>query len=219
LTVSLLLACRRPVRGFRVHRSARLAASPRHLKPLFITWAAFSFLFLLAAAQEVRPQDEYTLRQPNRLAPFVPTPQRIVEEMLEVAQVGPSDVVYDLGSGDGRIVITAAQKFGARAVGVEIDEKLARASSQRIAELGLEGRARVLHQDMFETNLRPATVVTLYLLTVVNERLRPILERDLRPGARVVTQEFKIPGWTPEKVVHAESEAGVPYTIYLYVRP
>ena len=159
-------------------------------------------------------------REPfRRIAPFYPTPLFVVEKMLEVADVSPRDVVYDLGSGDGRIVIMAAQKFGAQAVGIEINPTLWQESSDRIAKLGLEGRARILHEDMFKTNIRPATVVTLFLLTTVLEELRLQLERELRSGTRVVAQEFPVPGWEPQKVVRVKSEAGVAYTIYLYIRP
>jgi len=159
-------------------------------------------------------------REPfRRIAPYYPTPLFVAEKMLEVAEVGPRDVVYDLGSGDGRIVILAAQKFGARAVGIEINPTLWQESSDRIARLGLAGRARILHEDMFKTSIRPATVVTLFLLTPVLEDLRPQMERELRPGTRVVAQEFPVPGWEPQKVVRLQSETGPSYTIYLYVRP
>ena len=158
-------------------------------------------------------------REPfRRIAPYYPTPLFVVEKMLEVAEVSPRDVIYDLGSGDGRIVIMAAQKFGARAVGIEINPTLWQESSDRIAKLGLEGHARILHEDMFKTSIRPATVVTLFLLSGVLEELRPQLERELRSGTRVVAQEFPVPGWEPQKVVHVKSEAGVAYTIYLYIR-
>ncbi len=157
-------------------------------------------------------------RLADRFAPYIPTPQSIVEKMLEVARVGLRDLVYDLGSGDGRFVIAAAQKFGAAAVGVEIDEKLFRASSKHIARLGLEKRAEILHGDMFQADLRPATVVTLNQITAVNERLRPLLEKDLQRGARVVSMDFRVLGWKPEKVVRVKSDAGLPYTIYLYIR-
>jgi len=155
----------------------------------------------------------------DRFTPFVPTPHRVVEKMLELAEVGPDDTVYDLGSGDGRIVIAAAQKFGARAVGVEIDGKLCELSSEEIAKLGLQKSARIIHGDMFEVDLGPATVVTLYQLTRINKRLRPLLEKKLRRGARVVASDFEIPGWKPKKVVEVTSDVGTVYTLYLYVRP
>jgi SAM-dependent methyltransferase len=155
----------------------------------------------------------------DRLAPFVPTAGEVVEEMLKLAKVDKYDRVYDLGSGDGRIVIMAAQKFHAEAVGVEIDDDLYRQSAARIQELGLQDKAKILHMNMYKVDLKPATVVTLYLLTSVNERLKPILERDLRRGARVVTHDFLIPGWQAEKSIEVISKAGVTSKIYLYVRP
>ena len=151
--------------------------------------------------------------------PYVPTPANVVDAMLSIANVGPRDYVIDLGSGDGRIVITAAQKFNAEAVGVELDDDLYKQSSARIAELGLQKRAKILHANMYHVSLRMATVVTLYLLTSVNERLKPILERDLRPGARVVTHDFLIPGWTSEKSEMVFDDNGISHTLYLYVRP
>jgi hypothetical protein len=184
---------------------------------LFLGFFSFEFLIPLISAASPARQSHKGF---HRIAPYVPTPLPVVERMLKVAGVGPTDVVYDLGSGDGRIVIMAAQEFGARGVGIEINPQLCRASSERIAKLGLEGRARILNEDMFKINVRPATVVTLYLKTAMNEELRPILERDLRPGTRVVTQEFQVPGWTPQKVVEMKSpEDGLTYTLYLYVRP
>jgi cyclopropane fatty-acyl-phospholipid synthase-like methyltransferase len=127
--------------------------------------------------------------------------------------------VYDLGSGDGRIVITAALKYGAEAVGVEMDDELFQKSTAHIAELRLQKRAKILHANMYSVNLHPATIVTLYLLTSVNERLKPLLERDLRPGARVVSHDFHIPGWTPEKTITVTSENGITHTLHLYIRP
>lgn len=181
---------------------------------------AFCFGYSIARAEagpslEVQKERDHL----ERIAPYVPTPHEVVEKMLELAQVGASDVVYDLGSGDGRIVIMAAQKFGARAVGVELNPELFKQSSERIAELGLEKRAKILHENMFDVSVRPATVVTLYLLTVVNERLRPMLEKQLRPGTRVVSHDFKVPGWEPQKVVEVTSNNGLTSTVYLYVRP
>ncbi len=155
----------------------------------------------------------------DSLTPYVPTPLDIADKMLHLAEVTRYDRVYDLGSGDGRIVIMAAQQFGAEAVGVELNDKLYKQSSARIADLGLEKKAKILHANLFEVNVRPATVVTLYLLTVINNRLRPILEKQLRAGARVVAEDYKVPGWEPAKVVEVTSENGVPHTLYLYRRP
>ena len=155
----------------------------------------------------------------EHIVPFVPTPMDVAQKMLEIAKVQPDDVVYDLGSGDGRIVILAAQKFGAHAVGVEFNSDLYVQSSERIRKLGLQGRAQIIHENMFEVNVRHATVVTLYLLTAVNERLRPMLERQLRSGARIVSHDFQVPGWQPAQTVEVTSKNGVPSKIILYIRP
>ena len=152
-------------------------------------------------------------------APYVPTPQEIVEKMLDLAKVTADDVVYDLGSGDGRIVITAAQKYGAHAVGVEINPGLYRQSSDRIKALGLEDRAHIICEDMFDVSIHHATVVTLYLLTSFNEKLRPKLDRELRPGTRIVCHDFHIPGWDAEKVADVTSNNGISHKLYLYVHP
>jgi SAM-dependent methyltransferase len=130
---------------------------------------------------------------------FVPTPNEVVDKMLAMAGVTAGDVVYDLGCGDGRIVITAAQRFGARAVGVDIDpqriaEATANARSARVAD-----KVRFIEGDLFETDIREATVVTLYLLTRLNAKLRPKLQAELRPGTRVVSHAFDMGDWVPEQ--------------------
>jgi len=188
----------------------------RFLCSIAVLMALFSTVFAAHPIQdqEVTPED-----RKDRLAPFVPTPDSVVEGMLELAKVEKTDRVYDLGSGDGRIVILAAQKYQAEAVGVEIDDELYKKSMARITGLGLQDRAKILHMNMYKVDLKPATVVTLYLLTSVNERLKPILERDLRPGARVVTHDFKIPGWEPVRTLDVMTDSGFSKKIYLYVRP
>ena len=152
------------------------------------------------------------------VVPFVPTPTKVAQRMLELAKVTPSDVVYDLGSGDGRIVIMAAQKYGAHAVGVELDTKRYQESSARIQELGLASKAKILHGDMFKADIHPATVVTLYLLTSVNSDIRPMLERQLRPGTRVVSHDFMMSGWTAEKTEEITANDGSVHTVYLYIK-
>ena len=183
-------------------------------------------LGMLLFCRAATPQNTPLSPAPNdagkyleHIVPFVPTPLDVAQKMLEVAKVQPDDVVYDLGSGDGRIVILAAQKFGARAVGVELNSDLYEESSKRILKLGLQGRAQILHENMFEVNVRHATVVTLYLLTAVNERLRPMLASQLRSGARIVSHDFQVPGWQPAQTVDFISKNGVPSKIILYVRP
>ena len=179
-------------------------------------------LFCQSAASQttpLSPAQSDSGKYLEHIVPFVPTPLDVAQKMLEVAKVQPDDVVYDLGSGDGRIVILAAQKFGAHAVGVELNSDLYAESSERIRKLGLQGRAQILHENMFEVNVRHATVVTLYLLTAVNERLRPMLTTQLRSGARIVSHDFQVPGWEPAQTVEFISKNGVPSKIILYVRP
>jgi protein-L-isoaspartate O-methyltransferase len=151
----------------------------------------------------------------ENLAPYIPTPEGIVIRMLEAAHVKPDDVVYDLGSGDGRIVIMAAQRFGARAVGVEIMPDLCRKATERINSLGLGDRARIMEDSLFRVDLSPATVVTMFFLTTSNERLKPNLEKYLKPGARVVSNEFPIRGWRPTEVVHVKN-GSMDHSIYVY---
>ena len=133
----------------------------------------------------------------ENLAPYIPTPQIIVEKMLESAHVKPGEVVYDLGSGDGRILFTAVQEFGARAVGVEILPELCREGPRARAILGLEDKITVIQGSALRVDLSPADVVTMYFLTGSNERLKPTLEKYLKPGARVVSNQFPIKGWKP----------------------
>jgi protein-L-isoaspartate O-methyltransferase len=188
---------------------------------LFAVVPALLLFCQTAASQSVplSPSQTDAGKYLEHIVPYVPTPMAVAQKMLEVAKVQPDDVVYDLGSGDGRIVIMAAQKFGAHAVGVELNSDLYEKSSQRIRELGLQDRAQIIHENMFEVNVRHATVVTLYLLTSVNERLRPMLERQLRSGARIVSHDFQVPGWQPAQRVEVLSENQVTSKIFLYIRP
>lgn len=155
----------------------------------------------------------------EKLAPFVSTPDDVVERMLALASVQGGDVVYDLGCGDGRIPIAAAQKYAARAVCVELDDELFRKTSARVKELALEERIEMVHGDLLELDLSPATVITVYLLTEGNEKLRPNLERYLKRGARVVAHDFEIPGWKATKTEMMRSEHAVRgriHRLYLY---
>jgi cyclopropane fatty-acyl-phospholipid synthase-like methyltransferase len=139
-------------------------------------------------------------KQPDVI--YVPTPQPVVDAMLELAKVKRSDVVYDLGSGDGRIVITAAKKYGASGVGFEIDPALVKKARANAAAAGVSDRVRFVTQDLFTADLSRASVVTLYLLQSINERLRPKLVRQLKPGARIVSHVFNMgPEWPPEQTV------------------
>lgn len=139
------------------------------------------------------------------LAPYVPSPQVIVERMLEAAQVKPGETVYDLGCGDGRVLITAVQKFKAKAVGIELSPRLVEQVRGTIQLNGMQNSVKVIEGNMLETDLSGADVVTLYLLTESNSKLRPQLERQLKPGARVISHDFEIKGWKPVRTdeVHA----------------
>ena len=131
---------------------------------------------------------------------FVPTPQEVVMEMLQMARVTKDDVLYDLGCGDGRIVITAAKVYGARGVGVDIDPVRIKESNENAIKAGVADRVKFIQHDLFEINLSEATVVSLYLLSELNLRLRPKLFRELRPGTRIVSHEFDMDDWKPDNM-------------------
>ena len=137
-----------------------------------------------------------TLRPPD--VEYVPTPHEVVAEMLNMAGVTKNDVVYDLGCGDGRIVIAAAMQYGARGVGVDIDPELIRVSNENARKAGVTGRVKFLLRDLFETELREATVVALYLTPELNLQLRPKLFRELKPGTRIVSHDFDMDDWKPD---------------------
>ena len=155
---------------------------------------------------------------PEALAPFVPTPSKIVHAMLSLAQVRPEDTVYDLGSGDGRVLFMAERDFGAAAVGVEIDAALAESCTEQIRRLGLSARIRVIHGDLLETDLTPASVVTVYLSPLASRKLEPRLESMLRPGARVVAHDYPFPAWVEVDRRRLWDDRGHEHTIYLYQR-
>jgi hypothetical protein len=161
---------------------------------------------------------EQALKEMRTAAFFAPTPWAVCRQMLEFADVGPSDLLYDLGSGDGRIPIMAAQEFGARAVGIELDEKLRRHAEEKVRDYGLKERVSFRSEDFFKCDLRDATVVTLYLLTQVNGYLGPRMASQLAKGARVVTLDYPVPAWREEKSADVKSEGNVDYTLHLYRR-
>ena len=158
--------------------------------------APWSFLFLLASIAVG------CARAPGSVAPDVRTPQVVVQEMLRLAQVTPNDVVYDLGSADGRIVITAAQEFGARGVGLEIEPDLVAEAERNARRAKVADRVRFVQQDIFEADLSEATVVTIYLSAEANARLRPKLLAQLKPGSRIVSHDFPMADWKPDRVVN-----------------
>ncbi len=159
--------------------------------------------------------------RPLFIAPFVATPLPVVKEMLTVAEVKLGEILYDLGCGDGRVAIMAAQEFGANAIGVEMREDLAKQAMGKVTELGLEGRVKIVQGDMFRIDLSQADVVTLYLTTSANDKVKPKLEAELKPGARVVSHDYEILGWRPIKIDNfcENPRLGYPsHTIYVYRR-
>jgi 2-polyprenyl-3-methyl-5-hydroxy-6-metoxy-1,4-benzoquinol methylase len=154
------------------------------------------------------------------LAPFVPTPMVVVEKMLELGGVDKDDVLFDLGCGDGRIVITAARKFGTRGVGIDIDPQRIEESTRAAKEAGVDALIEFRLQDVMKADIRAATVVTLYLLPESNALLRPLFEEQLRPGTPVVSHNYSIPGWESKEVnyVTLQDGTGQEHTIFVYKR-
>ena len=179
------------------------------MKPGLLVGVLFVLIGLSAHAQSPSPSPAQSLD-----VPFVPTPAQAVSAMLKLAGVKKDDVVYDLGSGDGRIVIAAARQYGARGVGIDIDPARVAEGERNAAAAGVEKRVRFVRQDLFDADIRDATVVTLYLLPRLNQRLRPKLLAELRPGTRVVSYGFDMGDWVPDRSVEVGSS-----TVYLWVIP
>jgi SAM-dependent methyltransferase len=158
-----------------------------------------SLVVVLAAVALAQQPASAPSRQPDVV--YVPTPPEVVDAMLSLAKVGPDDVVYDLGCGDGRIVIAAAQKYGARGIGIDIDPQRIREAEENAKAAGVTDRVTFRLGDLFQEDLKPATVVTLYLLTALNERLKPKLFAELKPGTRVVSHQFNMGDWQPEQTL------------------
>lgn len=162
------------------------------------------------------PVGETEQRQPD--VPYVPTPDEVVEQMLALAKVTKNDVLYDLGSGDGRIVITAAQKFGTRGTGIDINPERIKEANENARKAGVTNRVQFRQQDLFEADISKATVVTLYLLPDINVKLRPKLFKELKPGTRIVSHDFDMGEWKPERVVQVQGP-NREHTIYYWVVP
>ncbi|MEW5983787.1 MAG: class I SAM-dependent methyltransferase [Acidobacteriota bacterium] len=154
--------------------------------------------------------------QTQSLAPYVPTPPEVVDRMLALAGVSKDDVLYDLGCGDGRIPIAAAVKFGARGVGVDIDPERIKEAEANAKAAGVSDRVTFKLQDAMTTDVSPATVVTLYLLSTSNMKLRPILTKHLKPGARIVSHSFDMGDWVPLKTESFQDRSGYTRTLYLW---
>jgi len=155
------------------------------------------------------------------IAPFVASPLQVVRHMLKAVDLKPGEAFYDLGSGDGRTVIMAVQEFGARAVGVEMREDLAKKALATIQELGIQDRVTIVQSDLFKVNITHADVVFLYLTTSANDKIRPKLEKELKSGARVVSHDYEILRWKPAKADNfcENPRLGYPsHTVYVYER-
>jgi SAM-dependent methyltransferase len=180
-------------------------AAPR--QELIMTRLGFGAALLIAVGALLSPAGVFAQGLPPEEipVPYVPTEQPVVDKMLEMARVGKNDVVYDLGCGDGRIVITAAQKRGARGVGIDLNARLIFEAKANARRAGVNGQVEFVVGDIFATDFSKATVVMLYLLPAVNEDLRPQLWKQLKVGARIVSHDFDMgPEWPPERVVRLE---------------
>jgi len=181
-----------------------------------MTFRTFAVVFVLIGVI-VTPAVAQTATQAPLRSPdviFVPTPQEVVDAMLKVAKLTASDVLYDLGSGDGRIPITAAKTYGARAVGIDIDPQRIREATENAKAAGVTDKVKFLNQDLFTTDISEASVVTLYLLPSLNVKLMPKLMKELKPGTRIVSHAFDMGDWKPEQTLNVNGR-----TIYYWTIP
>jgi precorrin-6B methylase 2 len=157
--------------------------------------------------------------QEGKIVPYVPTPQEVVDRMLELAQVKKGDVVYDLGAGDGRIVVTAAKKYGVRAIGFEIDPQRIKESTENITKAGVGHLVEIRQQDIRTVDLSPASVLTMYLLPEVNLMIRPTIWKQMKPGSRVVSHDFDMGDWKPLKTENMKDSSNWDHALYLWHVP
>ncbi len=190
-------------------RSSRIQRRPP-------AWVALAVAFSLIGPSTLAGFGTASAQEPESLAPFLPTPQGVVDRMLEIAGVGEDDVVYDLGCGDGRIVITAAERYGARGVGVDIDPLRVAESKQNARRAGVSHLVEFFEQDALKVDVSSATVVTLSLLSSALLKLRPILTRQLRPGARIVSVAFGMGDWEADTVDRFTDARGNSRTLYAW---
>jgi tRNA G37 N-methylase Trm5 len=177
----------------------------------------FRFVMIALALTLVLAQNvSLAQAQEGKIVPYVPTPQDVVERMLELAQVKKGDVVYDLGSGDGRIVVTAAKKYGVKAIGFEIDPERIKESQENIKKAGVGHLVEIRQQDIRTVDLSPASVLTMYLLPEVNLMIRPNIWKQMKPGSRVVSHDFDMCDWKPLKTEHVKDGSTWEHTLYLW---
>jgi predicted RNA methylase len=174
-----------------------------------------SLTLALCAPVVLFAQDKPT----EKLAPYYPTPQMVVEKMLQFGELKAGEKMFDLGSGDGRIVIMAAQKFKADSTGVEFDDSLYKQSTEKIKSLGLAATARIIHGDLLKQDYSSADLLTVYLLPMSNDKVTPILEKQLKKGTRIVAHDFEFSAWTPVKTLDIDDDGeGRSHRLYLYRR-
>jgi precorrin-6B methylase 2 len=181
----------------------------------------FSYALLLLGLMPVagqQPPLSRELRDPQKVAPNIPSPQPIVDLMLDLAAPKPGETVLDLGCGDGRVLITAAQRYKAKGIGVELSANLVRFTNDQLKRLNLEDQVTIMQGSLLDADVAPADVVILYLDTGANEMLRPKLEKHLRAGARVVSHDFEVRGWKPAKVEKMKAYNRT-HSIFLYLMP
>jgi SAM-dependent methyltransferase len=191
------------------------------MKRVLLLCAALVAGWALSVAPRAGAEDKKSGDRPEKKEPdviYLPTPQEVVDKMLELAAVKKGDVVYDLGCGDGRIVVTAAKRYGARGVGYDIDPERVKESRDNVARDGVGKLVRIKQADIFTLDLSGANVVTLYLLPELNVKLIPQLEK-LKPGSRIVSHAFDMEGVTPDKTVRVPCKDGEERTIYLWTTP
>ena len=150
------------------------------------------------------------------LAPYVPTPMNVVNRMLELAKITPEDLVYDLGCGDGRMLITAAKKYGARCVGVEIDKDLVLLAIENAKKEKVDHLITIIHEDALKIDMSPASVLAFYLLPEGLRKLKPIFEESLKPGTRLVSHNYPIEGWSPDKIEYMEADDNFEHLVYFF---
>jgi precorrin-6B methylase 2 len=188
---------------------------------IFLVVSLFSFgiavvgLVLQPSAVLAQAAQKYD-DEGKKIVPYVPTPQEVVDRMLELAQVKKGDVVYDLGSGDGRIVVTAAKKYGVKAIGFEIDPERIKESAENIKKAGVGNLVEIRQQDIRTVDLSQATVLTMYLLPEVNLMIRPNIWKQMKPGSRVVSHDFDMGDWKPLKTEHIKDSSSWDHTLYLW---
>jgi tRNA A58 N-methylase Trm61 len=188
----------------------------QHLKVLATTTLALAVLALAGVGHTVADEKTTGKKRPDVI--YVPTPQEVVDKMLELAKVGKDDVVYDLGCGDGRIVVTAAKKYGCKAIGFDVDDERVKESNENVRKNGVGKLVDIRQDDIFKQDLSKASVVTLYLLPQLNVKLVPQLQK-MKPGSRVVSHSFDMAGYKPDMEVNVKTKDDVEHKVYLWTIP